>query len=296
MRATHALLLRLAALALVLCLLPAASVAEVVKLPIDTSGGLPYQGKFDKNVRYYEDPSIRVEWFRVDNPDTHFNCMYYCAKIKIADASQLRTASVNGFDRKNRAKVHVMARRVNAVLAINGDFYGARSETYVLRQGVVYRDTVGPDQDILLIDEDGDFHVLLAADNPAEIDKTTVNGKKVINAFSFGPALIVDNETVLVESSSPSMSAPESRCQRMCLIQTGPLEYMVVAVRLVGCTAQEMVELVYELCDNVEVAYLLDGGESSQFVFMGTLCNKTERVAREVTDIIYFASAWQPEE
>lgn len=277
-------------------LLPLGAVAEVVELPIDTSPGLPFQGKFNRDVTVYEDPSIRVEWNKVENGDTHFNCMYYTAKIKIADASQLRTAAVNGFDRGNRAKAQVMARRTNAVLAINGDFYGARSESYVLRQGVVYRDKVGENMDILLIDEDGDFHVLLAADNPAEVDKTTINGKKVINAFSFGPALIVDNETVLVETSSPSMSAPESRCQRMCIVQTGPLEYMAVCVRMVGCTAQEMVELIYELCDNVEVAYLLDGGESSQMVFMGQLVNKTERAAREVTDIVYFASAYQPEE
>ena len=277
-------------------LLPLGAVAEVVELPIDTSPGLPFQGKFNRDVTVYEDPSICVEWNKVENGDTHFNCMYYTAKIKIADASQLRTAAVNGFDRGNRAKAQVMARRTNAVLAINGDFYGARSESYVLRQGVVYRDKVGENMDILLIDEDGDFHVLLAADNPAEVDKTTINGKKVINAFSFGPALIVDNETVLVETSSPSMSAPESRCQRMCIVQTGPLEYMAVCVRMVGCTAQEMVELIYELCDNVEVAYLLDGGESSQMVFMGQLVNKTERAAREVTDIVYFASAYQPEE
>lgn len=288
-------LTRLAALLLVL-LLPAASLAEVIKLPIDTSPGLPFQGTFTQDTMVYEDPSIRVERFRVDNLDTDFNCTYYYANIKIADASQLRTASVNGFDRGNRAKAQVMAKRNNAVLAINGDFYGARSESYVLRQGVVYRDTMGDNQDILLIDEDGDFHVLLAADNPAEIDKTTVNGKKVINAFSFGPALIVDNQCVLVEASSPSMSAPESRCQRMCIVQTGPLEYMVVCVRQVGCTAQEMVQLVEELTDNVEVAYLLDGGESAQMCFMGELVNKTSRTAREVTDIVYFASAWQPEE
>lgn len=287
--------LSLAALTLILGMLSTA-LAEVVTLPIDTSGGLPFQGEFTRDTYVYEDPSIRVERGRVDNADTHFNCIYYYARIKIANASQLRTASVNGFDRSNRAKAQVMARRTNAVLAINGDFYGARSESYVLRQGVVYRDYVGPNQDILLIDEDGDFHVLLAADNPAEQDKTTINGKKVINAFSFGPALIIDNQPVLVETSSPTMSAPESRCQRMCIAQTGPLEYFVVCVREVGCTAQEMVQLVQELNDNVEVAYLLDGGESSQFVFMGQLINKETRNAREVTDIVYFASAWQPEE
>jgi len=296
MRKMKTMLVRLLCCAAALALLPLGALAEVLELPIDTTGGLPFQGKFDRNVRVYEDPSIRVEWNKVENGDTHFNCIYYTAKIKIAHASQLRTAAVNGFDRGNRAKAQVMAKRTNAVLAINGDFYGARSESYVLRQGVVYRDKVGENMDILLIDEDGDFHVLLAADNPAEQDKTTINGKKVINAFSFGPALIVDNETVLVESSSPSMSAPESRCQRMCIVQTGPLEYMAICVRMVGCTAQEMVELVYELCDNVEVAYLLDGGESSQMVFMGTLINKETRAAREVTDIVYFASAYQPEE
>lgn len=284
-------------LCLLLCLmLPASCLAEVIKLPIDTSGGLPFQGKFSQDTMVYEDPSIRVERFRVDNLDTDFNCTYYYAKIKIADASQLRTASVNGFDRGNRAKAQVMAKRTNAVLAINGDFYGARSESFVLRQGVVYRDIVDENLDILLIDEDGDFHVLMAGENLAEVDKTTINGKKVINAFSFGPALIVDNQPVLVESSSPSMSAPESRCQRMCIVQTGPLEYMVVCVRMVGCTAQEMVQLVMELADNVEVAYLLDGGESSQMVFMGQLVNKASRNAREVTDIVYFASAYQPEE
>ena len=289
-------IVRLLACVLALALLPMAALAEVLELPIDTTGGLPFQGKFDRNVTVYEDPSIRVEWNKVENGDTHFNCIYYYARIKIANATQLRTAAVNGFERGNRAKAQVMAKRTNAVLAINGDFYGARSESYVLRQGVVYRDKAGENMDILLIDEDGDFHVLLAADNPAEMDKTTINGKKVINAFSFGPALIVDNETVLVEASSPTMSAPESRCQRMCIVQTGPLEYMAICVRMVGCTAQEMVELVYELCDNVEVAYLLDGGESSQMVFMGSLINKDTRNAREVTDIVYFASAYQPEE
>lgn len=290
---------RVLACALALTLLPLAALAQVVELPIDATGGLPFQGKFDKNVRVYEDPSIRVEWNKVENGDTHFNCIYYYAKIKIAHASQLRTEAVDGFDRITRvpqAKAQVLARRTNAVLAVNGDFYGTRPESYVLRQGVEYRSTMGPNQDILLIDEDGDFHVLLAADNPAEIDKTTINGKKVINALSFGPALIVDNQTVLVETSSPTMSAPESRCQRMCLVQTGPLEYMAICVRMVGCTAQEMVELVYELCDNVEVAYLLDGGDSSQMVFMGQLINKTDRDARKVSDIVYFASAYQPEE
>ncbi len=284
-----------AVLLLLLVLTPAA-LADITPLPIDFSGGMPYSAEFKRDVTVYDDPSIHVERFRVDNQDTDFNCTYYYATITIADPSQLRTAAANGFDQRNRIKAQVLARRLNAVLAINGDFYGERPECYLLRQGVVFRDNLGEHQDVLLIDEDGDFHVILAKDDPVHQDKTTWEGKRIINAFSFGPALIVDDEVVLDESSSPVMSAPESRSERMCIMQLGPLSYMVVCCRSVGCTAQEMVALVQSLADHIEVAYLLDGGQSTQMVFLGELINKQDRNARAVTDIVYFASAYTPEE
>ena len=287
---------RLAAALTALCLLPALALSEIIKLPIDNSGGLPYTAKFTLDTMSYDDPSIHVERHRVDNMDTDFNCTYYYATIRIADASQLRTAAAGGFDRFNRVKAHVIARRVNAILAINGDFYGARSSGYVLRQGRLYRDAVGRNSDILLIDEDGDLHAILAKDDPIHADKRQWEGKNIINAFAFGPALIINDEVVLDESSSPTMSAPESRGQRMCLVQTGHLEYMTVCCKDVGCTAQEMVQLVQSLAPHVECAYLMDGGESSQLIFLGQLVNKVEKNAREVTDIIYFASAYRPEE
>ncbi len=289
---------KLIGLLLILCLLPVSGLAEIVELPIDFSGGMPFQGKFTLDTWRYEDPSITVERGRIKNQDegNTYGCAVNYCRIKIASPTQLRTVSVRGFDQKHRAKVAVMARRTNAVVAIDGDFFGARADTYVLRQGILYRDKVAPNQDILLIDEDGDFHVVMAADDPASKDLTTVDGKKVINAFSFGPALIVDNVPVMLETSSPAMSSPYDRAQRMCIAQTGPLEYLVVCVRDYGLTLQQMVTLVDDLTDNVEVAYMMDGGESSQMVFMGYLINKPDRNARDVTDIIYFASAWKPEE
>ena len=286
---------------LLCCLLPAAALAETFTLPIDLSGGLPVKTAFRKDLMVYEDPSIRVERGRVENKDTRFNCTYDYALITIADASQLRTVSAGGFDTVYRAKAHTMARRVNAVLALNGDFYGARYDGYVLRQGKLYRDNALPNADILLIDEDGDFHIVLAKDNSPELDKTVWNGKKIINGFAFGPALVVDDQSVLDESSSPEMSAPESRGMRICIAQTGHLQYLVVYCKAVGCNMQEMVELVQEVAGNVAgghviAAYNLDGGDSAQLVFLGQLINKSEKSARQVTDIIYFASAWRPED
>ena len=267
-----------AAVMLGLAALPAG--AELVTLPIDLSGGLPYEAVFDRNVRSYEDPSIRVSWDMIPAADVPYNCTIFYAKVTIADASQLRTVSVNGFDQHNRARAIVMARRVNAVLAVNGDYYGARPNCYVLRQGVVYRDDITDEQDVLLIDEDGDLHVILADEDARAADKEHWEGKRIINGFTFGPALIVNDEVVLNEAHAPAMSTPEGRAWRTCLVQTGHLEYMIICTRDVGATALEMIDIVHDLTDHVDVAYLLDGGQSSQLVFLGETVNQTNRESR----------------
>lgn len=279
-------------LVLWLSLLPALSAAA--PLPIDLSGGTALDEALMQGKTVYEDPTIRVETHRIENADTPFNAIIHYATISIRDASQLRTAAALDFTSKAAARASDMAKRNNAVLAVNGDFYGVRPETYVLRQGTVYRDTVGENLDVLLIDEAGDFHVLFAGDNPAAQDKTTIHGKRVINAFAFGPALIVNDQVVLNKKSSPIMSTPDSRSPRMCIVQTGPLQYMVITCRSVGVTLEELVGLVQQLTDHVMVAYTLDGGQSAQMVFMNRLLNKMERDARRVTDILYFASSYIP--
>ena len=47
-----------------------------------------------------------------------------------------------------------MARRVNAVLAINGDYsgtdFGNKDDTFILRQGTVFRDSASEDLDTIL--------------------------------------------------------------------------------------------------------------------------------------------------
>ena len=43
------------------------------------------------------------------------------------------------------AKTSVTAAENNAILAVNGDYYGANSSGYVIRNGVVYRDSIRED-------------------------------------------------------------------------------------------------------------------------------------------------------
>ena len=285
-------LLGILAFMLCLALLPAAIGEESAPLlPIDFSAGMEPDPDFYLSDREYEDPTLHVtiEELREDG------CDYWVARIKIADASQLRTMSAGGFDTSMSMKGTALAKRVNAVLAIDGDYYCYTGTGYILRQGQLYLDLLTGERDVLLIDEDGDFHVVHKPQAGEVTD--TVDGKKVINAFYFGP-ILVENGQVPEVVDGPNMAATERR-QRMCLAQVGPLEYMVVCCEAPargssGMTLRQFAELVATL--GVETAYNLDGGDSTMLIFDGEKLNDvTSTSTRSICDIIYFASAYEEE-
>ncbi len=275
------------------------------KLPINLTGGYPLSVKYDKNLNVYEDPSIRVTRDTVRSSE--WQCTYYPCFITIKDPSQLRTLPADEtFGSRMIALASQMAKRVNAVLALNGDYCTAMDTTkatsYILRQGVVYRDSVQDGLDLLLVDEDGDFHIFQADPALASMDKTTVDGKKVINAFQFGPGLVIDGQPVddayiVNKEHSPAFANPGDSEQRMCIGQIDELHYIVVACAFHGITLPRLRDLVMSIAP-VKNLYVLDGGNSTQLVFLGTKFNNLQEGGqniRGVTDIIYFASSWNPD-
>ena len=274
-------------------------------LPIDLTGGAPLTAEYASDLLVYEDPTIRVERsLRTHSDLVHRE--YYTVDITIKDPSQIRTASSDPstFISERRVLGSVIAKRVNAVFAMNGDycgdFHGNESSKYVLRQGTVYRDTVDTRLDMLLIDEDGNFHIFQGGDYLAEMDKTQIDGKKVINALQFGPALIIDgvpaeDDYLLSAKHSPQFADPDGRENRLCIAQVGPLHYMVIATRD-GANMAQFKQLVLSLIPDCTNAYILDGGGSTQMVFLGKKYNnanaKTDQNLRKLSDIVYFASAW----
>lgn len=284
----------LLALVAAVCLLCGVAVAEesAPLLPIDFTGGsvpMPegYVGDWE-----YQDPTIHVKVVqeRVDQ------CDYWVADIKLADASQLRTMSAGGFDSNRVTAGTVMANRVNAVLAIDGDYFCYTGKGYIVRQGEEYLNILEGDRDVLLVDEDGDFHPVIAP--AAGAFDGTINGKKIINAFYFGPVLVMNGE-VVQEVTGQDMSATDKR-QRMCIAQVGPLEYKAIccagpARGSYGMTLQQFANLVAQ--QGVQTAYNLDGGDSTMMIFKGEKINDVRNHAtRQISDIIYFASAWENQE
>lgn len=287
---------------------------ETAKLPIDFSGGMKPVSTYKASDLVYEDPTIRVE--RSWTQSEEFDCTYYVVDIWISDASQLRTESAGGgekgFTTRKKVSVPVMAKRVNAIVAMDGDYFGEHPDSFVLRQGVLFREIKETWHDLLLIDEDGDFHVILAGNRDVEEglgntfpsvsltreQLTEVNGKRVINGFDFGPCIILNGEVVEANPRSivhPKKSQSWNAAQRICLAQVGPLHYRIVAVAHYGLSVQRFTELVMSI-GPVQTAYMFDGGSSTQIAFLNKKINNTQDTnLRAVCDIIYFASAYTGE-
>ena len=273
------------------CAAGTAAQAETVSmLPIDFSGGMPLNQAFFTDEFSYQDRTISVS---IEKYRTMDDCDYWVASIKIAHASQLRTAAANDFDSDMVMDGRYLAKRVNAVLAINGDYFSYTGEGYILRQGQLFLNVLTGRRDVLLIDEDGDFHIV-EKPKKGQVGKT-IDGKKVINAFYFGPALVIDGKVNYDMDLRDDMAAEEKK-QRMCIAQVGPLEYKCIccgppARGNTGMTLKEFAKVV--AAQGVQTAYNLDGGNSCMMIFNSRKINDIEsEYAREINDIVYFASAY----
>lgn len=261
---------------------------DVPTLPVDFTPGKPVNKSNYLSATEYEDPTLHVviETGRKDN------CDYWLARVKIGHASQLRTASAGGFENEFALKGVHIAKRQNAVLALNGDYFSYYPYGMVVRQGVFYRDKLRKERDVLAIDEAGDF-VMFSVPDKGEVP-LVYNGKQLINVFHFGPALVIDGELGTLEASY--WIAPELKRQRMCIAQTGPLEYMALCCAgpmrgSEGMDLQQFALLAQEM--GAVNAYNLDGGDSTMLIFNNEKINDKENEnSRAISDIIYFASAW----
>lgn len=271
-------------------------------LPIDFSGGFApmaegYDGEFS-----YQDPTIQVNITYNETKDyiegyKGRNMGYWVVDVKIGDASQLRTAAAESFSTETTLPASDIANRVNAVVAINGDYFARHKEGFAIRQGTLVRDKLKGNRDALLIDEDGDFHVYHLPEKGSLSD--TVDGKKVINAFYFGP-ILVENGEVPKKLPNFTFLKPDKYYARLALCQVDQLHYKIILTTMeqdytLGIRLKDFAKLCQ--AEDAQIAYNLDGGLSTTLLFNNKRINEQKKVNfRSIPDIVYFASAWNGEE
>lgn len=248
----------------------------------------------------YDDGTLQV---RIE-PDRANDTNIYWVSVRIQDASQLRTALAGGKGTKVQASPLAIARRANAVLALNGDFFTSHNSGVVYRQGELLRDVPAYSRDELLIDENGDLHILAF---PPKTARQVIAGAiddfqkthQIREAFCFGPGLIIDGVRQQFDYTEKVSCGYPTRAQRIIFCQTGPLEYLFLVTEgkeqdQPGFTVPECVDLL-EARGGIQQAYNLDGGNSSQIILCGEKVNAREYgKARDIADMIVFATLVQP--
>lgn len=249
----------------------------------------------------YRDESIIV---RMEHRELDEGTTAHIAYVRISDPSQLRTAVAVPEKIKTSKKTNTIsyfAREYKAVLAVNADNYNDEpdSKPLVYRMTQKVRNNIKSDKrDILIIDDQGDFHVTVHSKKAVtEIaDKLKAEDRKLVNAYSFGPTLVKDGKAV--ELNPDYQYNPSKKNPRTAIGQSGPLSYIVVVVQakdrkgITGLTQAELGKLMEELgCIS---AYNMDGGNSSEMVF-GTQVYKgmPSGDERTLNDALYFASIEQ---
>ena len=236
----------------------------------------------------YSDDNISVTL----TEKTISNTQVYIADVTISSSEYLKTAfAQNTYGNNVTAKTSETAANNNAILAVNGDYYGANTTGYVIRNGVVYRDTVREDSSNgdLAIYKDGSFKIIY--EDQVSADQLVKDG--VVNLLAFGPSLVENGEIAVDTNSEVGQSMSSNPRTAIGIIDEN--HYIIIVSD--GRTSESEGLSLYQMAEimksyGVKTAYNLDGGGSSTLYFNGQVINKPTTNGntiseRSVSDIVY---------
>jgi exopolysaccharide biosynthesis protein len=241
----------------------------------------------------YQSDTLKISINKVTTGSASDTVTYYVADIQINDATQLQKAFADDqFGRNITADTSDIAAAHDSILAINGDYYGFRSDGIVIQNGVIYRDDGA--RTGLAFYRDGTMQIY---------DETTTTAQQLLdagvwNTLSFGPALLDDGlftdelDAKLVDTNigNHPISGNQPRTG-VGIIDANHYVFVVVDGRSKsysrGVSLQEFAQIFKDL--GCTEAYNNDGGGSSTMVFMGNLVNnpRGKNSERATSDILY---------
>ena len=232
----------------------------------------------------YEDEKVRITVTEYVEYGTHI----YVADIQTSSAQYLKTAfAEDTYGRNITAPTSEIAEEHEAILAINGDYYGARWSGYVIRNGILYRDEESDDA-ALCIYADGTMKI---------IDQNSYTAEELIEdgvwqTLCFGPGLIENGEIIVSEEDEVGRAKASNPRTAIGEIAANHYLFVVSDGRTddsEGLSLRELAEFMLRL--GAVTAYNLDGGGSSTMVFNGLVVNNPTAgmsiSERSVSDIVY---------
>lgn len=245
--------------------------------PGDFSAVFPYEDTGAGALHSYQSDTLRIAINKVqENKIT-----YYVADIWIKSIDTFRTAFAYGqYGQGIHEKPVTMAENNNAILAVTGDYYGARAEGIVIRNSKIYRDTLWDDVAVLF--DDGTMETYTE-------DEFSINNaieRHAYQAWSYGPKLLENGQPIeefTTKAANPRCAVGYYEPGHYCLVVVDGRQ----SGYSVGMTLAELSAVFYDL--GCKTAYNLDGGQTAMMIFEGSPVNQAYHGGRQCSDIIYFA-------
>lgn len=244
-------------------------------------------------IRYYcDDTILAIAW-----KEALGNSAVSFGEIKTAHGSQIRRSIANNsYGSDVQLYASDMAREVNAVIALNGDFYAFRKIGVTVYQRQLYRNA-GKTLDTCFVTAGGDL--LFSHRGELGTDEETkrfIEDNDVVFSLSFGPILVENGELKSRESyGNYPIGEINNIYSRSGIGQLGELHYLIATLGEQGPynTRAQLYTFAGYLADKGCVsAYALDGGQTATMIFNGTTFNRVDWDSeRTMSDIVYFATA-----
>lgn len=237
----------------------------------------------------YQDEGLSVAIKRYQQNDI----VYFVADVQMKQAKQLMAGLSSDKPNGREEQIEAIATRNGAVLAVNGDYYGAHKYGTIIRNGQLIRSTTTT-RNMLMVDANGNMSVRVDRDQdnaPRLGDELVAQG--IWQAFEFGPELVRDGQAVTFSPKFDVISTRDTRREpRTAMGQIGPLHYIVVVADgrqdgySIGMTLPELQQVF--IAHGAVTAMNLDGGGSTEMWFQGQTINRPFSGRRDISDIIYF--------
>lgn len=236
-------------------------------------------------IQDYSDNNVKFTITKNETGSGKSKITYYTSDIYISNIKYIKTAFAEKTYGKNiKDSVKSMAMENNALLAVNGDFYGNSEEGIVIRNGKLYRNNLN-DADICVLFTDGSMETY----SPSEFDSKEVIKRGAWQAWNFGPKLLDGKGNTLNKFNTTSYLNSKNPRTAIGYISNGHYKLVVVDGRNEGysrgVTMTEMAQIMAN--EGCLSAYNLDGGKSSAMFYNGSYVNKLYEGGRDVSDIVY---------
>ena len=263
------------------------SSTDATQPPSPTGWAAKWPDKFSdtvvKTANSYRSKDVSVEIQRVEENGV----VYFVTDIYVNSIDNLRAGlAKDKFGQGLRESVQSMSQRLNAIVAINGDYYGNRTIGPVVRNGILYRES--PFEDACVLYSDGVMETYAAE----ELDMEAAKQRGAYQIWSFGPQLLDKNGKAFA-TSEDFVSTVKGANPRSAIGYYEPGHYCTVLVegRQAGYSKGMSMVQLSQLFESLgcKAAYNFDGGRSSVMTFMGEVYNQPANGGRSNSDMFYVA-------